>query len=194
MRARNKRLAHVDIAQPGDDPLIQQRGLDRRFLPARAAFKLARRERVVQRLRTQPGQQPVPVLIARVGTRSTDPNRRGSTKPDAPAVIRSPAPGARAGSPRSGRAGREDHPSRHARDGAAPTRRPTAASGCISPAGETRAPARRSAARPARRQRPAQVRAVDRGARDHPALQPRLEAAHDGLDFGEFRHGGGRTL
>src|SRR6185503_15530448 len=40
-----------------------------------------------------------------------------------------------------------------------------------------------------RRHRPAQVRAVGDGAHDDPTLQASLEAAHHGLDFGEFRHG-----
>ncbi len=43
-----QRLAHVDVAEPGDDPLVEQQQLDRRGSAGEPALKLARVE--VERL------------------------------------------------------------------------------------------------------------------------------------------------
>jgi hypothetical protein len=80
-----ERLADVDVAQPRDDALVQQRGLDRRALAPERAARGGRRERVAERFGAEVLQQPVRLDVA-VGARSIAPKRRASLK-----VMRAPA-------------------------------------------------------------------------------------------------------
>jgi hypothetical protein len=51
-----QRLAHIDVAQPGDHSLVEQRRLDRRLLALEALSHLLGIEIVAQRLRAEPGE------------------------------------------------------------------------------------------------------------------------------------------
>ena len=88
---------------------------------------------------------------------------------------------------------RDQHAAGHAEMDQQRSRRRRGASACIWRAAGSRAPAPRSAApRAPSRQRPAQIRpARSRHARIARPCKPRRQAAHHGLDLGEFRHGAG---
>ena len=52
-----QRLAHVDIAETGDDALVAQGGLEARFLVGTAARQHRGVERIAERFRTKCAQQ-----------------------------------------------------------------------------------------------------------------------------------------
>jgi hypothetical protein len=80
-----ERLAHVDVAKPRDDALIQQRGLDRRTLAREGARKMVVVERVAERFGAEAFQKPMGLDLRR-RRRSIAPKRRASLK-----VMRAPA-------------------------------------------------------------------------------------------------------
>ena len=75
-----KCLAHVDIAKPGDDPLVQKGRLDRRAFAREGAREVILVERVAKRFRAQPAEQPSARSTWSVGERSMAPKRRASLK------------------------------------------------------------------------------------------------------------------
>ena len=182
-----QRLAHIDIAKPGDDPLVQQRRLDRRALAGSAADSTAG----VNASPSGSGPRPASSLWRPPRpwrTRSSEPNRRGSTKPTRqPSSVSSITCSCSVGG--SALAGpismRPDMP-RCISTAIAAGR---AASRCICRGGESRAPARRSAAAPGPAATASAGPAGRRARARSRGLQPRLQAAHHGFDFGEFRHG-----
>src|ERR1700738_1906601 len=59
-----KRLAHIDISQPGDDPLVQQRGFDRCHLAGERRGEIGTIEFGFERLRAEPRQERMLFLLA----------------------------------------------------------------------------------------------------------------------------------
>ena len=74
-----QRLADVNIAEAGDDPLIQQRRLEAGLLALAGARQHRGIEGVAERLGTEPFQQRLVVELARA-TSFIEPKRRGSLK------------------------------------------------------------------------------------------------------------------
>ena len=72
-----QRLAGVDVAEPGDDPLVEEQRLDRRPAPFEAAPEPARVEVGAQGVGAERNKRR-PVASASVATRSTMPKRRTS--------------------------------------------------------------------------------------------------------------------
>ena len=72
-----QRLADIDIAEPRDEPLIEQQRLDRRLPPAKGLGEKRRVERLVQRFDAEPLEELV-ASSALVATSSMKPKRRGS--------------------------------------------------------------------------------------------------------------------
>ncbi len=59
-----ERLADIDVAEPGDDALIEQGGLDRGHLAGEFGSEIGAVEPRLERLRPEAGQQRVPVGLA----------------------------------------------------------------------------------------------------------------------------------
>ena len=126
-----QRLAHIDVAQTGHDLLVEQRGFDRRLLAVQRGGQNGDRECVIQRFRSEPGQQPV--LVFPIASPPDRPTRSGADRRSRPASRRpSPSPGARAEWCRCGRPAPPPC-ARTCPGAAAPTTRCPAASGCIWP-------------------------------------------------------------
>ena len=73
-----QRLARVDVADAGDDVLIEQGDLQRDAPLRQAPRQRARVERARERLRSQAAERGVLRQAIRRPTRSMMPNRRGS--------------------------------------------------------------------------------------------------------------------
>ena len=58
-----QRLADIDVAQPGDDPLVEQRGFDRRHLAGERCGEISAIEFGFERLRAEPRQERVLFLL-----------------------------------------------------------------------------------------------------------------------------------
>src|SRR5205085_8518032 len=59
-----ERLANIDVSEPGDDPLIEQRGFDRRHLAGERRSEIGAVEFGFERLRAEPRQERVLFLLA----------------------------------------------------------------------------------------------------------------------------------
>ena len=72
-------LADIDVAEPGDDPLIQERRFEARLFAAAGSRQHRGIEGVAERFRTEPGQQR---LFVELGARDElhRAERRGSLK------------------------------------------------------------------------------------------------------------------
>ena len=77
--AQIERLADIDVAQPGDDPLVQQRRLEAGLLALAGERQHRGVEGVAERLRAEPAQQRLVVELCRA-TSFIEPKRRGSLK------------------------------------------------------------------------------------------------------------------
>ena len=181
-------LAHVDVAEPGDDALIQQGGLERGAAALEGSEQQAGVERGGKRLRAEVGQQAMRVLGGR-GHEVDAAEAAGVDEADVPAVV---------GLERDmlvqhgrvGAAQADVHAAGHAEMDQRAVAAIEAHQDVFGTAAETEDPGALEAGREARREGPAQVRPADLGMGDGPALEPGHEAAHHGFDFGEFRHGG----
>ena len=195
-----QRLADIDVAEPGHDSLIGERGLERGLLALACARQHRRVERVAERLGPERTQQRLLVELGARQRASSMPKRRGSLNEIARArrhvehhvIVRERAA-----------SGRDN--SRRACVSPPPcaTRNEPDMPRCIS----STSPDERSASRYlARRPSPSTVLPSSRatksfgsGQRRSPrcgldlgearALHDRLQPAADGLDFGQFRHG-----
>ena len=178
------------LPRPATTLLVQQRRLDRRVPPGQRRGQHRGRERRLQRLRADAGQQPVGIL-----RRGRRPDRRcrsgGDRRSRRGCPPRSPAPGAHARSGALGRSAagratiRPDMPR-----WISTVRRPRAASACISP--RRRKPSTRAAGQPRGEPRPGRASACParrcwrRGSAGPSSTL--AQAAHHRLDFRQFRH------
>src|SRR4051794_15925965 len=58
-----QRLADVDVAEPGDDALVEQRRLDRRYLPGERTVQITGVETRLQRLGAEPREHRMRALL-----------------------------------------------------------------------------------------------------------------------------------
>ena len=189
MPGAEQRLADIDVAQPGDDLLVQQRRLDRRALAGQRGGQAGRGERRVQRLRPQVRQQPVRVLLR--ASAPDRPSRTGAdrrSRPPAVVGLQHQMLVRRVGwlRPQRGPSTMRPDMPRCSSTRIAAGQPHQDVFAAPAEAGDARAgqPLRSPSGSGQRRSGRCAV-----GAHDHAALQPLLQAAHHGLDLGEFRHG-----